>query len=96
MEESKTSFDKAQNGNYDIENFAWIWKITARDLISHLILPGAWHWLLYSSNYAENIRTMKFNKDYPAEKHIWREIPYCVCTVLMGTVIEVWAMYMYS
>ena len=96
MEESKFSFEKAQAGNYDLDNFAWIWKITARDLFASLILPAGWHWLLYSSNYAETIRTMKFNKDYPAEKHLWREIPYCVCTVLMGTVIEVWAMYMYS
>ena len=74
----------------------WVWKITARDLIVSLIFPLGWHWILYGSKFAEKIRIMKFNKDYPAEKHLWREIPYCICTVLMGTVMEVWAMYMYS
>ena len=96
MEEAKMSIDKAYAGEADLSSFMWVWKITARDLFASLILPLGWHWILYGSNYAENIRTMKFNKDYPAEKHLWREVPYCVCTVLMGTVMEVWAMYMYS
>jgi len=96
MDESKISFEKLAAGGSDFSNFVWIWKIAARDLISHIALPLGWHWLLYASRYAESIREMKFNKDYPAEKHMWREIPYCVSTVLMGTILEVWAMYMYS
>jgi amino acid permease len=42
------------------------------------------------------MREVKFNKDYPASKHIWREIPYSICTILMGTFIEAFLMTMYA
>jgi len=51
---------------------------------------------MYNSSYSVALREVKFNKDYPASKHIWREIPYSICTILMGTFIEAFLMTLYA
>jgi sterol desaturase/sphingolipid hydroxylase (fatty acid hydroxylase superfamily) len=79
-----------------LSNFYWILKITARDLIVSLATPFLWQILMYNSSYAAAMREVKFNKDYPASKHIWREIPYSISTVLMGTFIEAFLMTLYA
>jgi lathosterol oxidase len=61
-----------------------------------LITPFLWQMTTQNSSYSATLREAKFNKDYPAAKHIWREIPYSVCTVLMGTFIEAFLMTLYA
>ena len=96
MADAKASIEKFNQGDENLSNFYWVLKITARDLIVSLVTPLLWQILFYNSAYAATLRAVKFNKDYPAAKHIWREIPYSISTVVMGTFIEAFLMSLYA
>ena len=42
------------------------------------------------------MRALKFSKKYQKQKDMDREVYYSVCTLLMGTGWEVFAMYLYA
>jgi sterol desaturase/sphingolipid hydroxylase (fatty acid hydroxylase superfamily) len=42
------------------------------------------------------MRPLKLNPDYAASKHLWREIPYTISTILCGTIYEVVIIHFYA
>ena len=79
--------------NYEIE---WVLKIIIRDLIVGLGVATIWHALIYNSSFTELMREVKFNKGYPNQNHIWREIPYSISTILIGSFFQIFALHQYS
>lgn len=96
MEESQGAIKEFMNGDTDIMKHGWILKIAARDLIISGLVAALWQTLVINSFFAEKLRPLKFNKDYQAAKHYYREIYYSIATILCGSFWEVVIMYLYA
>jgi len=51
LEEAYMAAHKAKQGNYDLINYLWIFKMMARDLIVSLSIPIVWQHVLFNSSY---------------------------------------------
>ena len=72
----------------------WIFKIFARDLILNLVLISGWWYYLVS--ISSIIKPLRFDQIVPSRNELKREIPYSICTFLIGTVMEVIALRWYA
>ena len=79
-----------------LEWTGWILRIFLRDLFLMLCICGGWHHILYASSYTRFLLPVKFNKKYPENSNLWREVLFSVSTTAMGTGFEVLMLHLYA
>ena len=89
MEEAKV-WDFTWNG--------WIIKIFVRDYIFNLAMIVGWfYWINYNQGNVSDMQPLKFEYFFPKQPEtMTREIPYTLCTIFMGFIVEVAALRLYA